>query len=84
MAEECPGHSTNCREELKKLGAKSVRLAITSPPYNLQKDYAQILDKEDRTALHWAIRGEESIATICCREGINPNLYYRWSKSFLE
>jgi len=30
------------------------------------------------------LRGEESIATICRREGINPNLYYRWSKSFLE
>ena len=29
------------------------------------------------------LRGEESITTICRREGINPNLYYRWSKSFL-
>lgn len=30
------------------------------------------------------LRGEESIAVICRREGINPNLYYRWSKEFLE
>ena len=30
------------------------------------------------------LRGEDSIATICRREGINPNLYYRWSKDFLE
>ena len=30
------------------------------------------------------LRGEESIATLCRREGINPNLYYRWSKDFLE
>ena len=30
------------------------------------------------------LRGEESITTICRREGINPNLYYLWSKSFLE
>ena len=30
------------------------------------------------------MRGEESIAAICRREGINPNLYYRWSKDFLE
>ena len=30
------------------------------------------------------LRGEDSIATICHREGINPNLYYRWSKGFLE
>ena len=25
-----------------------------------------------------------SIAELCRREGINSNLYYRWSKSFLE
>jgi transposase len=30
------------------------------------------------------LRGEESIATICRREGINSNMYYRWSKEFLE
>ena len=26
------------------------------------------------------LRGEDSIATICRREGINPNLYYRWKR----
>ena len=30
------------------------------------------------------LKGEDSIAEICRREGINPNLYYRWSKDFLE
>ena len=30
------------------------------------------------------LRGEESIAAICRKEGISPNLYYTWSKSFLE
>ncbi len=30
------------------------------------------------------LRGEESIAELCCRENINQNLYYRWSKEFLE
>jgi len=30
------------------------------------------------------LRGEESIAALCRREGINPNLYYKWSKEFLE
>jgi transposase len=30
------------------------------------------------------LRGEDSIASICRREGINTNLYYRWSKDFLE
>ena len=30
------------------------------------------------------LRGEMSIAELCRREGINSNLYYRWSKDFLE
>ena len=30
------------------------------------------------------LRGEESIATLCRREGLNLNLYYRWSKEFLQ
>jgi len=30
------------------------------------------------------LRGEDSISALCRREGINPNLYYRWSKDFLE
>ena len=29
-------------------------------------------------------RGEDSIAELCRREGIAQNLYYRWSKDFLE
>ena len=30
------------------------------------------------------LRGEESIAELCRREGINQNSYYKWSKGFLE
>jgi len=30
------------------------------------------------------LKGEESLAAICRREGIAPSLYYKWSKSFLE
>ena len=30
------------------------------------------------------LRGEDSIAELCRREGIAQNLYYRWSKDFLE
>ena len=30
------------------------------------------------------LRGEESIAELCRREGLNQNVYYRWSKEFLE
>ena len=30
------------------------------------------------------LRGEESIAELCRREGIAQSLYYSWSKEFLE
>ncbi len=30
------------------------------------------------------LRGENSIAELCRKEGIAQNLYYRWSKEFLE
>src|ERR1700716_3631373 len=30
------------------------------------------------------LRGEDSVAELCRREGIVQNLYYRWSKDFLE
>jgi transposase len=30
------------------------------------------------------LRGEQSVAELCRRESLAPNLYYRWSKEFLE
>ena len=30
------------------------------------------------------LRGEESIDTLCRREGIADSLYYSWPKEFLE
>jgi transposase len=30
------------------------------------------------------LRGEVSIAELCRKEGIQPNIYYKWSKDFLE
>jgi len=30
------------------------------------------------------LRGEDSVAELCRKEGINQNLYYRWSTEFLE
>ena len=47
----------------------------TRKKYNAEEKISIILE---------GLRGEESIAAICRHEGINPNLYYRWSKEFLE
>ena len=30
------------------------------------------------------LKGEDTVAGLCRREGISPNLYYNWSKEFLE
>lgn len=30
------------------------------------------------------LKGEESIAELCRREGLNANIYYKWSRDFLE
>jgi transposase len=30
------------------------------------------------------LRGEDSIAELCRREGIAQSLYYKWSKEFIE
>jgi transposase len=30
------------------------------------------------------LRGEDSIAELCCKEGIAQSLYYTWSKEFME
>ena len=40
-------------------------------------------DEKIRIVLE-GLKGEASIAELCRREGISPNLYYRWSKDFLE
>ena len=31
-----------------------------------------------------ALRGEDSIAELCRREGISQGIYYKWSKDFME
>ena len=44
-----------------------------------------IFRPKTRSASCWmGLRGEDSIAELCRREGIVQNLYYRWSKEFLE
>jgi len=30
------------------------------------------------------LRGDESIAELCRKEGVSPALYYKWSKDFIE
>lgn len=53
---------------------KDIRRA-TRKHYSAEEKIRIVLD---------GLRGEESIAELCRREGIAQSLYYNWSKEFLE
>jgi len=48
---------------------------------NTRKQYSA--EEKIRIILE-GLRGEDSIASICRKESIAQNLYYKWSKDFLE
>jgi transposase len=48
-------------------------------------DHLVVLRAEEKIRIVLeGLRGEESIAALCRREGIAESLYYNWSKEFLE
>jgi transposase len=51
---------------------------------HLAGDPPAILGRRKDSHRAGGLRGEESIAELCRREGIVQNLYYRWSKAVLE
>lgn len=53
---------------------KDIRRA-TRKQYSAEEKIRIVLDD---------LKGEDSIAELCWREGIAPSLYYNWSKEFLE
>jgi transposase-like protein len=56
-----------------------------SPPYLRGRlSLTQYSAEEKIRIVLEGLRGEDSIAELCRREGIAQNLYYRWSKDFLE
>ena len=66
------------KSETKKEPAEKVIKDIrraTRKQYSAEKKIRIVLE---------GLRGEESIAALCRREGIAESLYYNWSKEFLE
>src|SRR6202047_113165 len=69
-----------------------MRQAIKRVPDNAEKTVRDIrratrrhhsAEEKIRIVLE-GLRGEDSVAELCRKEGINQNLYYRWSRDFLE
>ena len=53
---------------------KDIRRA-TRKPYSAEDKIRIVLE---------GLRGEDSIAELCRREGVTSSMYYGWSKEFLE
>ena len=66
-------HSNSAKDPAEK-AVKDIRRA-TRKQYSAEEKIRIVLE---------GLRGETSIAELCRREGIAQNLYYRWSKDFLE
>lgn len=49
-----------------------------------RKTYKKYSAEEKIRIVLDGLRGESTIAELCRREGIHPNMYYKWSKEFLE
>ncbi len=62
------------RHETAEQHVKSIRRA-TRKQYSAEEKIRVVLE---------GLRGEQSIAELCRREGIAQSLYYSWSKEFLE
>ena len=66
-------HSNLAKDTAEKV-VKDIRRA-TRKQYSAEEKIRIVLE---------GLRGEDSIAELCRREGIAQNPYYRWSKDFLE
>ena len=64
----------NSKNQSAELKVKEIR-RHTRKKYSVEEKIRIVID---------GLRGESSIAELCRREGINANLYYNWSKDFLE
>jgi len=61
--------------ERKEYHEPETRTRVDSPGDKAEEKIRIVLE---------GLRGEASIAEVCRKEGINPNVYYKWSKEFLE
>jgi transposase len=63
----------------------SVKQPVLSVIKDIQRQSRKQYSAEEKIRIVLeGLRGESSVAEICRREGLNTNVYYRWSKEFLE
>ena len=65
--------------------AKAEKVSVEKVVRDIRRETRRKYGAEEKIRIVLeGLRGEESIAELCRREGISPNLYYKWSKEFLE
>ena len=68
-------------EEVPRSQAKSGEKVVQDIRRKTRRRFS--VEEKIRIVLE-GLRVEQSIAALCRREGLHSNLYYRWSKEFLE
>lgn len=59
------------------------KASVESKVREIRRDARKKYSAKEKVVLE-GLRGEVTIAELCRREGIHPNMYYKWSKDFLE
>jgi transposase len=61
------------------------KISVEATVRNIQRKTRRKYTAEEKIRIVLeGLRGEETITELCRKEGINSNLYYKWSKEFLE
>jgi len=69
----------------QKQGSKDHKDEADRLVRNVKRQTRRKFSAEEKIRIVLAgMRGEDSIAELCRRENIHQNLYYNWSKEFLE
>jgi len=69
----------------KKQSSKDHKADADKIVRNIKRQTRRKFNSEEKIRIVLAgLRGEESIAELCRQEGIHQNLYYRWSRDFME
>jgi transposase len=64
---------------------KSEKISAEETVRHIRRETRRQYNAEEKIGIVLEGRGgEESVAELCRREGITPNLYDKWSKEFLE
>jgi transposase len=59
--------------------------SVSKTLHNIRRKTRKKYSAEDKIRIVLeGLRAETTIAELCRREGIHSNMYYRWSKEFLE